>query len=30
MSKRKEINTKKPFMIPEGYDPWKLSKGIEA
>ena len=30
MTKRKELNIRKPFVIPEGYDPWKLSKGIEA
>jgi hypothetical protein len=30
MTKRREINIKKPFMIPESYDPWKLQKGLDA
>ena len=30
MTKRKDIYNKKPFVIPEFYDPWKLSKGIDA
>ena len=30
MTMRKELNPKKPFKIPESYDPWKLSQGIEA
>jgi hypothetical protein len=30
MTKRKGLTNRKPFIIPEAYDPWKLSKGIDA
>ena len=30
MTKRQAMNNNTSFKIPEAYDPWKLSKGIDA